>query len=241
MFENHPFALAALTGFLSGLVLSIPVGPINLTIINEGAKQGLKWASLIGFGAVIAETIYCAIAFTGFASLFTGGYVKATMELFSFVFMLYLGAKFLFSRSVTDSQRFSPNKTGIEESFENRVQAKLHPHTALGIGLIRVLGNPGVLLFWIILATNFISREWVPTNTAGKFSCIGGVILGTGAWYLFLAWVSSKGHRKLDERALLRLERVSGVVLLVLALLHGIHITYQLYKAQTVFKFTPRK
>ncbi|MGC8744352.1 MAG: LysE family translocator [Verrucomicrobiia bacterium] len=241
MFDNHPFALACLVGFLSGLVLSIPVGPINLTIINEGAKRGLKWATLIGIGAVVAETIYCAIAFTGFASFFTGGYVKAAMELFSFVFMLYLGVKFLFSRSVTDPVRFYPKDKEFEKKIESRVEEKLHPHTAFGIGLTRVLGNPGVLLFWIILAANFISREWVPANAGGKFSCIGGVVLGTGVWYFFLAWASSRGHGKLDERALLRLERVSGIVLLVLALLHGIHITYQLYKAQMLFKFHFRK
>ena len=32
--------IAGLTGFLSGLLLSIPVGPINLTIMNEGARRG---------------------------------------------------------------------------------------------------------------------------------------------------------------------------------------------------------
>ena len=40
------------------------------------------------------------IAFTGFASFFTQGYVKAAMELFSFVFMLFLGVKFMLSKSV---------------------------------------------------------------------------------------------------------------------------------------------
>ena len=43
----HPILIAALTGFLSGLVLSIPVGPVNLTIINEGARRGFRWAMLI--------------------------------------------------------------------------------------------------------------------------------------------------------------------------------------------------
>jgi threonine/homoserine/homoserine lactone efflux protein len=106
MFDNHHLILALIVGFTSGLLLSIPVGPINLTIINEGAKHGLMWACAIGVGAVVAETIYCAIAFTGFASFFSGGFVKAAMELFSFVFMLYLGIKFILSRSPVDPVRF---------------------------------------------------------------------------------------------------------------------------------------
>ena len=98
--ELPPILLAALTGFISGLLLSIPVGPINLTIMNEGARRGFKWAALIGLGATVMEVIYCSIAFTGFASFFTRGYVKAAMELFSFVFMLFLGIKFLLAKSV---------------------------------------------------------------------------------------------------------------------------------------------
>src|SRR6266700_164025 len=98
MLGEHPILLAALTGFASGLLLSIPVGPVNLTIINEGARNGFKWAVLIGLGATLMELIYCTIAFTGFASFFSGGYVKAAMELFSFVFMLFLGLKFLLAK-----------------------------------------------------------------------------------------------------------------------------------------------
>ncbi len=231
MFDNHPLLLAAVVGFVSGLLLSIPVGPINLTILNEGAQQGLKWAIMIGVGAVVAETIYCAIAFTGFASFFSRGYVKAAMELFSFVFMLYLGIKFILSRSVADPVRLTPREVGVEEKIEHKIEEKFHPHSAFMIGLVRVFGNPGVLLFWIILAANFISREWVPPDLKGKISCISGVILGMAGWYFFLAWIGAKGHKRLSEQTLLRLERISGVILLALALMHGIHITYQLYRA----------
>src|SRR5512143_1727955 len=100
MAELPTILVAGLTGLISGLLLSIPIGPINLTILNEGARRGFKWAALIGLGATAMEVIYCFIAFTGFASFFTHGYVKAVMELISFVFLLYLGIKFLLAKSV---------------------------------------------------------------------------------------------------------------------------------------------
>src|SRR5262249_47957226 len=99
MLDLPPILLAGLTGFISGLILSIPVGPINLTIMNEGARRGFFWAFMIGLGATTMEFIYCFIAFTGFASFFSRGYIKASMELFSFVFMLFLGVKFLLAKS----------------------------------------------------------------------------------------------------------------------------------------------
>src|SRR5437667_5312312 len=98
--ELRSILIAALTGFISGFFLSIPVGPVNLTILNEGARRGFWWALLIGLGATVMEVIYCFIAFTGFASFFSGDYVKAAMELFSFVFMLFLGLRFLLAKSV---------------------------------------------------------------------------------------------------------------------------------------------
>src|SRR5260370_17622838 len=101
MLEMHPILLAALTGFLSGLLLSVPVGPVNLTIMNEGARRGFYWAMMIGLGATTMEVIYCFIAFTGFASFFSKGLIKAAMELFSFVFMLFLGPNFLLATSFT--------------------------------------------------------------------------------------------------------------------------------------------
>src|SRR5574337_309828 len=95
MEDASPILVAALTGFLSGLLLSIPVGPINMTILNEGARRGFRWALMIGLGATVMEVIYCFIAFTGFASFFQHGYIKAAMELFSFVFMLFIAMKFV--------------------------------------------------------------------------------------------------------------------------------------------------
>src|SRR5215470_18677334 len=123
MLELHPILLAALTGFISGFLLSIPVGPINLTIMNEGAKRGFTWALLIGLGATTMEVIYCFIAFTGFASFFTRGYVKAAMELFSFVFLLFLGVKFLATKTVQQSPvQLGATVRRIEEKLGLRFQ-----------------------------------------------------------------------------------------------------------------------
>jgi threonine/homoserine/homoserine lactone efflux protein len=140
------------------------------------------------------------------------------MELFSFVFMLFLGTKFLLAKSV--SQR--PVRLGATaEKLEEQIEVKLHPHSAFMTGLVRVMGNLGVLVFWIILAANFISREWVSPDWPGKLACVGGVALGTGTWFIGLSWVMSLGHGKFSEKTLLRMEHLSGVGLLVLALIHG--------------------
>src|SRR5260370_1964863 len=120
MFRLPPLASAGLTGFLSGLLLSIGVGPVNLTIMSEGARRGFKWAALIGLGATAMEVVYCAVAFTGFASFFSQGYIKAGMELFSFVFMLYLAVNFLLAKAVTATPKISAATSLIDAPREAR-------------------------------------------------------------------------------------------------------------------------
>lgn len=218
---DHPLLLAALTGFLSGFILSVPVGPVNLTIINEGARRGLLWALLIGFGASAMEVIYCTLAFTGFASFFDGVILKAAMELTSFIFMLYIGIRFWNARAI-------PSVAPVEKKIED----KIHPHSAFAIGFVRVMGNPGVFLFWIVLAANFKSRDWVGASVGDVCSCVAGVGAGTSLWFCSLSYVVSRGHGKFTEKTLLRMEHGSGVAMLLLALAQGIHIVLQMVRHQ---------
>jgi threonine/homoserine/homoserine lactone efflux protein len=222
--DLHPIFIAALTGFIGGLLQSIPVGPVNLSIMNEGARRGLGWALLIGLGATVMEAIYCFIAFTGLASFFTRGYVKAGMELFSFAFLLFLGVKFLLAKSVRAPLPLDKASGKIEE----RLERKLHPHSAFMVGLVQVMGNLGVLVVWILLAGNFIAHDWVTADWPGKLACVAGAALGMGTWYAALSWVASLGYGKFSEQTLLRMEHLSGLGLLALALVHGGYIMVHL-------------
>ena len=223
LFDFPDSLIAGLTGLVSGLVVSIPVGPVNLTSMNEGARRGFRWAATIGIGATVMEVLYCALAFTSFASFFSKGYVEAAMQVFSFVFMLFLGMKFVMAKSVPVVDR-------IEQRIERGIERKLDPHSAFMTGFVRTMANPGVLLCWIVLGANFISRGWVEPNGRGKLSCLIGVAVGVGFWFLGLSWAVSLGHQKLSEKTMLRMERGSGVGLLLLGLAHGFHLVWQLAK-----------
>ncbi|MCU0770533.1 MAG: LysE family translocator [Verrucomicrobia bacterium] len=220
----EPIVLAALVGCFSGFLISMPVGPVNLTILNEGAQRGFLHAALISLGAVSMEVIYCLIAFTGFASLFEAGIIKAAMELVSFVFLVFLGFKFLVARTVEAPTHL----TRVTDRIEARIEERLDPHSAFMTGFVQVMANPGVLLFWIILAANLISRGWVGPAAAERLACVAGVTLGVGGWFLGLSAAASLGRARFSEHALLQLERASGVALLILAAWHGIHLILSL-------------
>jgi L-lysine exporter family protein LysE/ArgO len=224
--------IAAPTGFLIGLLLSMPVGPVNLTIINSAAQRGFKYALLIGLGAATMDVIYCTIAFTSFSSFFYIPIVRTSMQVFTFVFWLFLGVKFLTAKTVT-----APTHLGTTASrIEKRIDEKLHPHSAYMIGFARVLGNMGVLLFWIVAAAYFMSHEayftsheWVEDTVAAKGAFITGVALGASIWFCALSYtVARRGYRRLNEQTLVRMQHVSGFCLLAWGLYEGGHIAWQL-------------
>jgi threonine/homoserine/homoserine lactone efflux protein len=230
--EVPPIFLAGLAGFFSALIFSaIPVGPVNLTILNEGCKRGFLWALLIGFGAATMEAIYCAIAFAGFSSFFENRTVKALMEVVSFIFLLFLGAKFLTAKTINVPTKLD----SASEKLGARLNEKLHPHSAFMTGFVRVLGNLGVLLTWLVLAANLMahdayltSQPWVVDNFQAKTACVGGVVLGTMIWFLILSFSVSRSHGKVSEKTLLRMQHISGFCLLLVGLYGGAHVIWQL-------------
>jgi threonine/homoserine/homoserine lactone efflux protein len=225
MFGLPPILLATLAGFISALMFSsIPVGPINLTILNEGSRRGFRWALLIGLGAATMDCVYCAISFTGFSSFFDHGLVKASMQMFSFVFLLYLGAKFLLAQTVNVPTKLD----AASEKIEARLEGKLHPRSAYMTGFVRVMGNLGVPLFWIVLTANLMSHDWVDDTLIAKVACVAGVALGTSAWFCAFSFGVSRSHGRFSEQTLLRIQHLSGICLIAFGLFDGAHIVWQL-------------
>ena len=228
--ELPPILHAALAGFITALMFSsIPVGPINLTILNEGSQRGFRWALFIGLGAAVMELIYCSIAFTGFSSFFTIRAVKASMELFTFVFLLFIGGKFLMAQTVNVPTKLD----AASQKIEARLGVKLHPRSAFATGFVIVMGNLGVLLTWIVLAANFMAHDWVEDTLAAKVACICGVALGTNAWFCALSYGVSRGHGRFSAQTLLRMQHLSGICLVAFGLFDGAHIVWQMVKHKT--------
>ena len=215
--QSHPTLLSSLLGFLSGFLIGIPVGPVNLTIANEGARFGFMKAALISTGATIMESLYCAIAFTGFAAFVKNDIIRNSMEVFTFIFLVVLGIKFLTTKSVSAAVHIS----NPAEKLGARIEKKFHAHSAFMTGFVRTLANPGILLFWIMIAVYFTSHAWITPDWPGKCGFVAGVFTGVGAWFFGLSYAASLGYGKFSDKTLLRMERFSGLCLIAMALIHG--------------------
>lgn len=238
MAETHPLLVAYIAGFFCAVVFSCLPGPINLTILNEGAQRGFKWGAFIGLGATTMDVIYCSISFTGISQIIDHGFAQTLMRLMGFVFLLFLGGKFLFSNSLIAQSRLD---VAIEK-LEERIEQKVHPHSAFATGFVRVAANLGVLGAWVALSATLLStkaffsrEEWVDDTVLAKTACVAGVFCGTGLWFLFWSLVVSRGHGKFSAKSLLRLQHYSGLCLLGTAFYEGARIAWHLYLTQHTF------
>lgn len=206
-----PMLGAFLAGFGFGFIACIPVGPVNVTIINEGACRGFRRTFFIGLGAAVMEVLYALVSFAGFSQLFTSDWMRAGMELASFVVLLGLGLKYLLAPCAPVNV---PHAVAV-------VEQRLHPHTAFMTGFVRVLGNPATLLWWIAVAAMLVAHQWVDNTWPDKLACVAGIGLGALVWFTKLGYAVSLGHGKFSTRTLVRMARVSGALLVVAALVVG--------------------
>jgi L-lysine exporter family protein LysE/ArgO len=211
--ELRELILSGLAGLAFGFLVSVPVGPTNLAIVNEGARRGFTYAFLIGLGSVAMEVIYCSIAFASFSGMFESRVWRAAMELISFLLVTILGFKYLFAKALPAT----PHSVDL-------LERRFHPHTAFMTGFVRVLGNPSVLLFWITLSAMLIAHSWVEPNWASKAACVSGVAVGATVWFGLLSWGVSFGHRRFSPNTLLRMSQVSGACLLIAGAVIGFRL-----------------
>ena len=219
MLDWQELPLDAGLGMLAGFITSALGGPINVTIVNESARSGFLRAFLIAAGAVLMETIYCAMAFAGFSSIFLSQTAQAVMQLTSFVLVLWLGLKYLLAGHV-------PGESRVERMVEKR----LNPHTAFWIGFVRVLANPGVLLLWLGITASLLSHGALDPTWSSKGVFCAGVAASGLVWFAGVSAAVARGKGRFSVKLLRTISQGSGIVLLITAAVIAVRLVQLLAK-----------
>ena len=207
------YAVAVGAGALTGFVCAVPVGPINVAIMEVGIHSGRKRALIIAVGALLMEMIYCIIAFGGFASLFEDPTIRATVELISFLAVTVFGIRYLMTDTVT-----------VQGKRARMIEQRLHPHTMFWTGFVRVLVNPNVLLFWIMISAVLLANGTLQPAWQSRMACAAGAGLGIAAWFTLLVLGSARVRNQFSDRTLVRFSHVSGLLLLLLSVVIAVRL-----------------
>jgi L-lysine exporter family protein LysE/ArgO len=210
--------MALLAGVVCGFVVSIPVGPVNLTIINYSLRKGFGPAFLVGLGAITAESVYAALWFAGHSTIFDHEVVVGFTRLAAVVLLAGLGVRYLLMR---------PEK--LDASAERAAkwdQRWRHPRAFL-LGFALTVSNLLLILLWATMTRVLFDGGWVQPLWPSRTMAVAGVFTGGFTWFFLLAFFVSRAHRRVRDETLTLLVRGSGIVLLAFALF----LAYRIFSA----------
>jgi threonine/homoserine/homoserine lactone efflux protein len=194
-----------LKGALLGFALAAPVGPINLLCMKRSLEQGRRAGYITGLGAATADTLYGAVAAFGltFISDWLEVY-RGELSVIGGTFFFILGILLIRKRSVATAP----------EDRESSRRSLYFSTVAL------TLSNPAVVFSFLtaFAAIKLNTHDGDQVRTIYAVFATIGVFCGSMIWWIFLATLSSKFRKKLDERAIRRINIGAGILLIVFAL-----------------------
>lgn len=202
-------ARSLLIGGLAGFLVAIPVGPVNLTVIDKAVRKGFLAAFMAGAGAMLAETIYAALMLAGHSTILDRPPVALAMQIVSVIVLSFLGVRSLLAKTDQFQERSAATAERVIERWH-------HPKSFL-LGFIMTVSNLAVLLTWGTLAQQLLVHELIRPELDSRSACTAGVFLGGLLWFFLLSFLVARAHRRVKPRALMLLVRGCGIVFLVIA------------------------
>ena len=169
----------------------MPLGVINVAIVDASVAGRRRTAVGIGIGGALADTVHAALAFVGIGQL-----VTRRPDL---VRVLAIAAAALIAGYAVVAWR--RERTAAKQVDDAR---------AVLTGLLLTLPNPGALTAWVAVAS-----LWPVGSTAEAITLAAGVGIGSAAWFALLAHLVSRVPR--DHRALRIIPKAAVAALLAIA------------------------
>jgi L-lysine exporter family protein LysE/ArgO len=214
-----------IAGFVCGLVVSVPVGPVNLTVINQALRRGFGAAFLMGVGAIFAEALYASLMLWGHSSILQTPRVFGiphqsivlALRIAAVVVIAVLGIRYLF---------FKAERLDASEAAAEKLEDRWHHPRSFFLGFALTITNFMLVVVWATLITVVFAHEWVTPTLASRVICVVGVLLGGTVWFFVVAFFVSRAHRRVKTGTLTALVRACGVLFLIFAAL----LSYKLFR-----------
>jgi threonine/homoserine/homoserine lactone efflux protein len=188
-------------GLLIGIVVSAPVGPVNIICIGRALRFGFLPAVLAGVGAAIGDSLLALVAVFGISA------AADAFESHSRIIQLVGGAVLVvFGLRVMLT---TPHGSARADEHIADSAMRIVPAT-----LLITITNPGTLLGFLAIFGGVIGNELLPE---GDYAAAGLMVLAVGAgallWWTGIAAFVSRIRHLISDATLRRINLVSGLLL----------------------------
>jgi len=198
---EHFFDIA-FSGLLIGILISAPMGPIGVLVIQRTLNKGRKPAFYTGIGAALSDLIYCLLA--GFGLSFVTDFIESnqnTLQIIGSLFMIAYGVYL-----------FKANPSRVLKSNTARAHTTNTYWRDFATGFLFTFSNP--LILFIILGL-FARFNFMAPHFRSYHYIVGflAIICGAIMWWFSITFVVNKVRSHFNVRSMWLVNRVIAVAL----------------------------
>jgi threonine/homoserine/homoserine lactone efflux protein len=198
-----------LIGIAAGALTGVPIGPVNVAVIDAAYRHTLRRAIAVGLGGACADGLYSGLGVLGVTPRLNQ-YPSVTPILYAVSGVVLLIYGFFTARS--QPVKPAQPEVSIEENATGASASRREFWSGFRTGLLLIVLNPAAVVTWVVIMGSMIPKS----NTIEGICCAVGVSIGSFGWFTLVAFVTRKGKHVLGDKAAW-IPRVVGVALMFYA------------------------
>lgn len=207
------FLITIVFGIILGIIICIPIGPINLITIKLTTKNKRSDALFLALGGSVMDIVYFLVFLLGLSFVQFSAQTTLVFKFLGISFIFFLGF-------IEVVKYFKVLKASNDETFKEieTVENKKSGFLSFVSGVVIYTSNPTLVASMSGLAAFVKSSGYVPMTLPFMilFSFFAGV--GTFLWFVFLTGLVVRYKNKFNEQFMLKLNLSFGVLIMVVAM-----------------------
>ena len=207
------------SGVIIGLIVAVPIGPVNLICIRRTLAFGPLNGFMSGLGASVGDTIFAIV--TGFSLTVVAQLIRgfsSWIELLGGAMLVYFGIHTFFAKVIA--------RIDDKDSKEQGASTLLR---AMASTFALTITNPATLLGFAALFAGFGGLAGGHPNIMSAGFVVIGVAAGSTLWWLVLTTVVGLFHASISDRVMSIINRVSGFAIFGFGIAVLIHLAIKLF------------
>lgn len=207
-------ALAA-KGFLIGILVSAPMGPIGMLCIQRTLSKGRWHGFITGLGAMVSDIVYAILTSLGMGVVVN--FVEANqapLQLGGSLVLAVFGYYIYQSNPVKNIRKQKERKLSFTQDFIT--------------AFLLTFSNVLIVLLYIGLFARFgfILPDHSVGMIVGGVGCIG---IGAVCWWLFITYIVSKLRKWFNVRGIWLMNRIVGSIIIALSIIGVVSVLLTYY------------
>jgi threonine/homoserine/homoserine lactone efflux protein len=210
-------------GIVIGLIVAVPIGPVNLICVRRTLAYGNLNGFLSGLGAALGDGVFAAVSAFGLTA------IAQLIEGYSIPLKL-VGGLALIGFGV---HTFTSEVPTLREGANARDDGSASLVGAVISTFALTVTNPATLVGFTALFAGLGALIGDEVDYADAAEVVSGVFTGSALWWLTLSLVVGIFHQRIEPRTMRNLNHGFGVVVTLIGIVVLLDMAWQVYKRVT--------